>query len=192
MMRTVLLCLTLPLMALAQEPPLPIKPVRAAMTDIVGKPAQIPAPNAKATVLLFVAVDCPIGNRFAPEIARLQKEYAEKGVPFYRVYTDTTMKNEQFIQHGKDYKLDFPAVLDTNHKLVKALGVSVTPQAVVLLKDGTPVYRGRINDLYLEHGQLRGKPTREDLRIALDEVLAGKPVSIAITRAVGCDIPDLG
>lgn len=160
------------------------------LKDIDDKQIVLPAPEAKATVLMFIAVDCPISNRYAPEMSRIQSSYAPKGVSFIRVYVDDSVELADIRQHGLDFKLAFPAILDGKHTLVKALGMTVTPEVAVVTKDGTLKYRGRITDMYAEHGRVKDNEIRQDLRVALDEVLAGKTVTTPFTTAIGCGIPD--
>ena len=182
----------LALTALPQDKPFPSGPVGVpSVTDVYGQEHTLSSKGGRATVLLFIAVDCPISNRYAPEIGRIVDEYSRKRIQFFRVYADPDVKTEIVDKHGNDFKLNFPAIIDKDHKLVAAVGASVTPQAAVIGTDGTLVYRGRIDDLYLDHGKFKEDPSRRDLRIALDEVLARKPVSVKQTLPVGCAIPDL-
>lgn len=163
-----------------------------AAADIAGQARVIPDPKAKATVLLFMTVDCPINNRYAPEIARIATEFGKKGAVFYRIYVDTTVGAKAIESHGKEFKFDFPAIVDSERKFVKPVGASVTPEAAVLSPQGKLLYRGRIDDRYVEHGNPKTRDYRRDLRIALGEVLAGKPVAVPQTPAIGCGIPEMG
>ena len=160
------------------------------LSDIDSKPLELPTPNAKATVILFIAVDCPISNRYAPEMGRIHKDYSEKGVSFVRVYVDDSVTLDEMRQHSIDFKMPIQALLDGKHLLVKQLGMTVTPEVALVGFDGTLLYRGRINDLYQEHSRVREGQYRQDLREALDEFLAGKPVSKPFTTAIGCGIPE--
>ena len=89
----------------------------------------MPVKGAKATVLLFIAVDCPISNRYAPEMGRLYRDFNEKGVTFVRVYVDDSVEIADIRQHGKDFKMPSIALLDGKHALVKLLGMTVTPRS---------------------------------------------------------------
>jgi hypothetical protein len=60
----------------------------------------------------------------------------------------------------------------------------------VLSPSGDVLYRGRIDDRVADFGKRRVEPTRRDLRLALDAILAGKPVQARLTKAVGCYIPE--
>lgn len=151
----------------------------------------VPALKAKATVLIFVGTECPIANRYSPEFARIDSEYWPKGIRFIRVYPDPATTAEQVDRHGKEYGLEMKAVRDVRHLWVKLVGATITPEAAVIGPDGKLLYRGRIDDRNVEHGRIAESGYRKDLRIALDEILAGKPVSQKVTPAIGCFIADL-
>jgi hypothetical protein len=80
---------------------------------------------------------------------------------------------------------------DPDHDLVRLAGATITPEAAVFVQGREMVYRGRIDDRYVDFGMTRTKATTHDLRNTLDAVLAGKPVPAARTRAIGCYIADL-
>jgi hypothetical protein len=81
------------------------------------------------------------------------------------------------------------ALRDPAHALVKFTKATVTPEAVVVA-GGRVVYRGRIDDRYVELGLERPAPTQHDLADALAAVVTGKRVPRATTQAVGCFIAD--
>lgn len=143
--------------------------------------------SKRGTVLIFVATECPIANRYAPEIKRITSEYNSKGFTIIRVYMEPFENANLVIKHTKDFGYIMPALLDPEKKLVRATGVRVTPEIAVLNTSGLLVYRGRIDDQNIEHGKIRSN-YRRDLRIALNEILAGKAVSVRSTAAVGCFI----
>ena len=143
--------------------------------------------GGKPEVLFFVTPDCPIANKFAPEIKRIVAEYGGKGVAFSLVYTDGAADAVQ--KHAAEYGYESAVRVDTGRVLSRKYGVTVTPEAVVL-SGGVRVYRGRIDDRYLAPGQYRLQPTTHELRDALDAVLAGRPVPVAETKAAGCPLTD--
>lgn len=142
----------------------------------------------KATVVIFTLPDCPIANAFAPEINRLVADYSAKGVGIYLAHVDRDLTAADARKHAKDFGLQCPVLLDSQHALVKALGATRTPQAFLLDASGKTVYHGRINNLFADYGTRRQVVTQHDLRNALDAVLAGKPVSQPVTEAIGCHI----
>jgi len=144
--------------------------------------------SRKATCLLFISTDCPISNKYAPEFGRIVKQYSPKGVVFYVVYTDAEGKPANAAKHWKDFAYPCPGLFDPKHQLVKKAGATVTPESAVFDSKGSLVYRGRINDLYMDFGKPRYAPTVHDLKRSLDAVLAGKPVPIKTTKVIGCTI----
>ncbi|MCI0464279.1 MAG: redoxin domain-containing protein [Gemmataceae bacterium] len=146
---------------------------------------------AKAVVLLFITTDCPIANYYTSEISALVKDHSGQGVRFYAIHVDPELTPARARKHADEYGLTCPVLIDATHRLVKATGATITPEAAVLTPDGKVAYRGRIDDTYVELGKRRVEPGQRDLRDALAAVLAGRPVKQARTMAVGCPIPDL-
>lgn len=149
------------------------------------------ATDAKAIVFVFVRTDCPISNRYAPEIQRLFMKYAPQGIAFWLVYSDPDTRPAEISSHTKEYQLSLGVLLDPRHALVKKAGVCVTPEVAVFFPDGREVYRGRIDNRHIDFGKERPAPTQQDLDEALISILSGKPVTNPTTRAVGCYIPEL-
>jgi hypothetical protein len=145
-------------------------------------------PGAKAMVFVFVRTDCPISNRYAPEIERLAGRYAKEGIAFWLVYPEPSTSAVEIEQHQKEYHLSVQALRDPRHALAKMARVKVTPEAAVFMADGHEVYRGRIDDRYVDFGKERPAPTTHDLDEILKRVIGGKPVANCASRAIGCYI----
>jgi peroxiredoxin len=144
--------------------------------------------SAKAVLLFFVTTDCPVANSYVPEMNRIRDAYASRGVVVWAVQADTTTAEPAVAKYASDYRYAFPLVLDPRQELVNLTGATTTPQAAILTLDGKVQYLGRIDNRVEDFGKQRPQATRADLRIALDEVLAGKPVSQPRTRSIGCAI----
>jgi thiol-disulfide isomerase/thioredoxin len=140
------------------------------------------------SVLVFTTTDCPLSNRYAPEIQRLATKFGT--VKFVMVYPVASDTPELIDAHRKKFGYSIDFLRDDRRELVKKTGVTVTPE-VAVMKDGRLVYRGRIDDRYVDFGKDRAQPTVRDLERSLDAILAGRPVPVAETRAVGCILSDL-
>lgn len=147
--------------------------------------------NTAITLFLFTRTDCPISNRYAPEIRRLYDKFSPQNVIFWLVYLDPDETVETIRQHIADYSYPCAALRDPQHTLVKMTGARVTPEAAVFVAERKMVYRGRIDDRYVDFGKARAAPTTHDLEQALEAVLSGNPVAESTTSAVGCYIADL-
>lgn len=152
-------------------------------------PLSVPA-GGTASVLIFTTIDCPISNRYAPEIARLHQEFERQGVRFSLVFPNPADTADAVQAHMKRFGYRIPVIRDSDQTLVKRTGVTIAPEAAVIDKSGRVVYRGRIDDRYVSFGVDRPAPTRRDLREALGEILAGRPVSVPQTQAIGCFLSD--
>jgi len=157
--------------------------------DVNGRPFSPFAPAAKANVLLFVQTDCPISNSYAPEIQRICKAYALKGVSCALAYEDVKVDAASVQKHMTEYGYaGVAAAIDTSRAIADKARATITPEAVIVDATGAIRYRGRIDNFYAALGKPRQHVTEHDLTDALDAVLAGKPVPKPETAALGCFI----
>jgi len=170
--------------------PKPKQAVTFKAVSVSGTATQLPAAGKKATVLVFVAHDCPVCNIYAPEIIRIAGAYRPKGVSCYIVYAERDFTAAQARAHAKAYGLTACGLLrDPDYALAHRVQAHITPEAVVLTPQGDIAYRGRIDDRYVTFGMARARVSRHDLSNALDAVLRGQAVEKSTGKAVGCAIP---
>jgi hypothetical protein len=163
----------------------------AALLFLMATPGDLFSPHGeKAVVLLFVRSDCPISNRYVPELQRLYQYYSSRGVEFRLVYPELGLAASAMEKHRKEYGLTIPALLDAEHKYVDRAQVRVTPEAAVFVR-GRLVYQGRVDDRFVDIGKSRLQATRHDLEDVLAVVAAGRSIRPRQTKAVGCAIEDL-
>ena len=134
------------------------------VTNLAGDPVQLKLEERQVpAVLIFLSTDCPISNRYAEKIQKNLKEF----------------------------ELSCEAWRDTKHILVNSAEVSITPEVTVFVPSVGFIYRGRIDDRYVDFGRKRTAATTNDLRKILVQIENGKVPSRTITKAVGCHIPKL-
>jgi hypothetical protein len=181
-------------------PPQQQEPVAAAAepapsaVDLQGAPVDPLAADAKAVVLVFLGRDCPISNKYAPELARLRTAFADRGVAWWLVFPDPDDDAGAIERHLAEYGLQGPAVRDPVHALVRASGVRVTPEAAVFTRgEGgmQRIYRGRIDDRWVDYGRARPAARTHELADAIEAALAGTAPKVADAPGVGCPIDDL-
>ncbi len=162
---------------------------RFEFTDIDGETQSFDRRvDQRALVFVFVTTDCPIANSYQPLLSKLQQEYQNKGFQFVLVHEGLGQTPEKLRTHGKEYGVTCPIVMDADHAIARRLVATKTPEVVVVGRDRRVVYQGRIDDLHQGFGKKRAAVTREDLRIALNELVTGKSISVPKTEAVGCSI----
>jgi thiol-disulfide isomerase/thioredoxin len=147
-------------------------------------------PSGAANVLVFVATDCPVSNGYAPELQRMCRAYASKGVTCLLLYEDADVTPDAVRKHLAEYRYadGIVAAIDTDGAAARRVGATVTPEAAVIDRTGAIRYRGRIDNQYAALGRPRRVVTAHDLQDAVEAVLAGKSVSTPTTTPIGCFI----
>lgn len=167
------------------------------LRDVHGGIVRPFAPAGAAGVIFFIQSDCPISNGYAPEIQRVCRDYAGRGVGCSLMYEDVdtgrtpALLDEAVRSHLKEFRYEgLPATVDRARVVARHVKATITPQAVVVDRTGAVRYSGRIDNFYAALGKPRQQVTEHDLRDALDAVLAGRPVPRPRTEALGCHIVD--
>lgn len=162
--------------------------VTATVPDQSGRMvAPLAAMTNAPVVFFYIMPECPISAKYSPEIGRLVRDYPK--VHFYLVNVDKKTTQSQAAAHKREFKIPCPELLDPKHQLV-SVGKPTTVPTVVLFDVSHKVrYRGRIDDRFPALGVELAKPRRKDLRIAIDQLLAGKPITVASTPVIGCALP---
>jgi peroxiredoxin len=144
----------------------------------------------RGVVLFFLGAECPISNRYSPEINRIVADYGAKKFAFYGVQSDPEdSARSEALKAVENFGYRFPILLDPFQNLARRARVTMTPEVAVFSPTGELLYHGRIDDLYIGFGKFRGEPTRRDLRLTLDAISDGRPAPNAETKAVGCYLP---
>ncbi len=139
----------------------------------------------KAYVFVFTNTSCPIVQKSWPRLKRLYDDFRERGVEFASINVGPDDEIAEIARQGVDFGIPFPMVKDSGGRCAAALGVERTPEVAVLDHEYRLRYRGRIDD-QLRLGGERPGATREDLRLALEDLLAGRAVSVVETPVDGC------
>jgi len=158
-----------------------------------GRSKSVVASGKKGAVVFFVLPDCPIANGYAPEMERIRSQYADS-LSSWKVYCEAGFLVKNAKKHTTEYKWNGLATLNGPSAKAAALTstfkVSVAPTAILFDKSGKVVYRGRIDDRYYALGKQRPKATRRDLRLAIDALIAGKPIPKPQGEPIGCTLTE--
>lgn len=160
---------------------------RLEMHDLNGAPLNA---NGRWIVVVFLSPECPVANANIPVLNALAREFAPPGFNFIGVYADPTLDLSVLRRHAADYRLGFSTVDDRIQKLVHLTGATYTPETFVFSRDGTLVYRGRIDDRVSDFGSARPAATHEDLHEVLRALASEKRVPFASRPGFGCSIPE--
>lgn len=161
----------------------------ASILDLAGQAVDPLTRNDRADLLLFVRTDCPISNRYAPELARIVERFAAQPLDVWLVYVDEDETPEKIEAHMWEYRLPGTPLRDPGQRLAARAGVKVTPEAALFDAGGERRYRGRIDDRHVDYGKQRAEPSTHELLDAITAVMDGRRPSVAEVDAVGCPLP---
>jgi peroxiredoxin len=139
--------------------------------------------GSKGVVILFIATKCPVSNAYNDRMQKLAQDYKAKGINVVGINANNTEPAAEVKSHAGEKGLTFTILKDEGNKIADRLGATRTPEAYVLDTSMKLVYHGRIDNSQKVEGI-----TANDLRDALDEMLAGKAVTKTGGAAFGCTI----
>jgi len=139
--------------------------------------------DAKATVLIFVSTQCPNVKIYDSRINDIANEYQAKGFVIWGINSNGTEPVEDVKQHSVDVNYNFPVLKDMNNTVADMLGATKTPEVFVIDKNRVVLYHGRIDD----NRDIAGV-TSNDLKNALNDILANKDIAVKSTKSFGCTI----
>jgi hypothetical protein len=138
--------------------------------------------ESKVTVVVFVSAVCPMSAEYSDRLAELARQYSSKGVRFLLVNSNVNETNAEVEEQRTAAKLPMPIYRDQG-SLANTLGAIATPTAVVIDQTGAQRYLGMI-----DNSRNPARVTKQLLRLALNDVLAGRTVEIARTKVMSCTI----
>jgi thiol-disulfide isomerase/thioredoxin len=194
---------------IANPQPVPEQPVEPLALGSVAPDFSLPNIDGKfmklgdfdaspILVIVFTCNHCPTAQAYEDRMIAFTKDYANKGVGVVAImpnsvlgllpeecgYTDLNDTYEEMNIRHKDKGYNFPYLYDGDTQAISIkYGPVATPHAFVFDKERKLVYRGRLD----EH-EKPGTANAEDLRKAVDEVLAGQQVSTPENKAFGCSV----
>jgi peroxiredoxin len=134
------------------------------------------------TIVVFLSVQCPVVKVYNERLNKVVEDYSAKGINFIGINSNYTETPEKVKTHTEEnYK--FPVLIDKGNVIADKFSAYATPEMFFFDKTGKLVYHGGI-----DNDRTGENVTTNFLRDALDANLAGKAITKAETRAIGCTI----
>jgi peroxiredoxin len=157
------------------------------LPDTDGTPTPLHVDGAPAAVVVFTCNHCPYALAWHERIQDVARDYADRGVRVVQVNANDAVKHPRDSLEAMKARVDAgefasPYLHDGTQEVARAWGAKTTPDVFVTDSSGV-VYRGAPD---ADHGD--PSLNAQWLRSALDDVLAGRPVSQPETKPVGCSI----
>ncbi|MEO1524664.1 MAG: redoxin domain-containing protein [Planctomycetota bacterium] len=137
-------------------------------------------------VLAFLGTECPLAKLYGPRLNQLQEEFGED-VQIIGINSNNQDSLTEIASFVHRHDIEFPMLKDVGNRVADELSAERTPEVFLLGKDRTVLYHGRIDDQY-GVGYSREKTVKRELAQAIQEALAGKPISVPSTEPAGCHI----
>src|SRR5262249_12042927 len=152
------------------------------LKDIHRRPRSLAGfKDKKAFVIVFVDTECPLANLYVPTEIALHREHVDKGAQGLAINSSSQDSFISVSAHAQERAIPVPMLKGFDQEVADAFGAQRTPEVFLLDADRVIRYHGRIDDQY-GIGFRRDQPTRRDLKEALDELLAGRPITTALTE----------
>ena len=135
------------------------------------------------SVLIFIAVQCPVSNAYNERMEKLAQDYKARGITVIGINSNSPESAADVKDHAAKNNLTFTILKDNGNKLADTLGATRTPEAYFLDANNKLLYHGRI-----DNSRDVSQVNSSELRDALEATLAGKPVPKATANAFGCSI----
>ncbi len=158
-----------------------------ALYDQRGKLFELRRSNARAVVFFFTMNGCPVARQSASKLSALRDRYAERGVDIFMINASSGDDRASIVKELRELRTPYlPVLKDDTQGVARHLGANRTGEAIAIsTKDWTVFYRGAIDDQMVEGAQ-KPAATEKYLETALNEFLAGQPITTAKTVARGC------
>jgi len=153
------------------------------LKDLDNKTHSLKDHRGQTAVIVFISTECPFSNAYTDRLRAIAGDYASKNVALIGINSNPAESPAQIREHARENKLDFAILKDEGSRTADAYGATRTPEVFVVDAAGVLRYSGRI-----DNSKDTARVNRNDLREALDEMIAGKPVSVAKTKSFGCPI----
>lgn len=160
------------------------------MKDVSGKEISLKESiKRNGLLVMFSCNTCPVVGKYQSRTIELGKYAASKdvGVILLNANEATRDDGESFSEmqaYAKEQGYNFNYVIDEQSRMADAFGASRTPEVYLFDKNAKLVYHGAVDDNVNGPDQV----TRKHAQVAIDELAAGKEVSMKQTRSVGCTI----
>ena len=146
--------------------------------------------DAKGLLVIFMCNHCPFVIHLADQLAQFARDYHDAGLAIVAISSNDVSNHpqdspEQMVHEAEQRGYIFPYLYDEEQEVAKAYHAACTPDFFLFDGDHQLVYRGQFDSSRRDSGI---PVSGEDLRQAVDAVLAGQPVSADQTPSLGCNI----
>lgn len=148
--------------------------------------------DVKGYIIAFTCNTCPVAKAYESRIIALNEQFAPKGYPVLAIQPNDSERSPgdsypAMQERAKDKKYAFPYLNDADQAVTRAFGATNTPHMFIVKREGPDyrvVYIGAIDNNQRD----AAAADKKYVETAVNEILAGKPVTTPSAKAIGCGI----
>lgn len=149
-------------------------------------------PDSKGYIVIFTCNHCPYSKAYEDRIIELNNKYAPQGYPVIAINPNDPEVNaddsyDKMVERAKEKGFTFPYLFDEGQKIYPQYGATKTPHVFILQKEDNKNivrYIGAIDNNYEDADDV----SAHYVATAVDALLAGQPIEVQETKAIGCSI----
>lgn len=181
-------------MALTQSAMIPLgtKAPHFSLLDVISKQiySYDDLKSSTATLVLFICNHCPYVKHIQSALIDFANDYLPKGVSIIAINSNDAVQYpedspEKMQSIARQFNYPFPYLYDEDQSVAKTYQAACTPEFYLFDQHDQCVYRGQFDDSRPGNDQ---PTTGRDLRLAVDHLLAGKPINANQKPGIGCNI----
>ena len=159
------------------------------LKGVDGKTYSLSSFREKAALLVvFSCNHCPYVQAYEERLIQIAKDFGPRGLGMVAINSNDEKSYpedsfEEMVKRSKALGFNFPYLWDPSQDVARAYGAVCTPHVLLFDKNRTLRYQGRVDD-----SKDPKAVKNPELRNAIEALIGGKPVSVALTRAFGCSI----
>ena len=174
----------------SQQIPLGTEAKPFSLPNVDGKTLSLESfQHCAGLVLLFTCNHCPYAIAIEERFINLANEYLDKGIGFAAIMSNDVERYpkdhpDRMAERARELNYPYPYLYDATQETAKSYGAVCTPDFFVFDDNMRLAYRGRLDDNW----KVPEKVTHEDLKLALDAILAGSTPDPDQYPSMGCSI----
>ncbi|MBB76437.1 MAG: hypothetical protein CMJ75_18180 [Planctomycetaceae bacterium] len=145
--------------------------------------------DRQVVIVYFMGTECPLAKIYGPRVREIASGFTAADVTVLAVNSNAQDSLSELASFARLHELEYPILKDLNHKVADLFGASRTPQVFVLDRLRKIRYYGRIDAQFTFGsgvGLAQPQEQRQDLVLAVRQLLGGEPVAVPVTEARGC------
>ena len=141
--------------------------------------------SSPLSVFVLLSPECPLCKNYSTVLNKINEQFSGD-LSVYGIVPGKAYSAKQINKFIKDFKINFPIYIDSKKELTTYIKGTVTPEVILMDKQGDVIYRGAIDDWVTALGKKKLIVSNEYLKTAIKQNLQNQIVSIKTVEPIGC------